>query len=487
MTKDTIIFVDKILDNVHGFIEFTEAEHKIMNLLIFKRLQSIKQLSLVNWVFPGSEHTRFIHSLGVMYIADKIAKQLNLSVRERKIVRLAGLLHDIGHYPLSHVCEFPYKKKMMQFSSQNYCNEINQQILNAIDELDKKQNIEFMIPAKQGHHEEIGSLVIKNNKEIKNIIIEECGEDSIEIICDMITGNVRNNPNTGLLVQILHSELDADGIDYMLRDSVFSGTTFGNFEVEQLIQCMTVRKYNDKPILCILPKGISAADQYLINKFFFYSQVVFNKHTIALEWMAEQIVSWMQENSTYFPSKKDLRTNWIKNNQSEKFLDFTDNFFWTSIRNIVENPARQTFPQHIIFLCEKLLHHQELSFIDNSEYKIVSNDYLKISEFMKSSKFYKDDSNLDDKVTILSIREMTKHIPYYKYMSLLKIPEETNDALSNTEFETYKINMNTLRLMDGICVEDSNDLHLLCDDKRSLMQQMCDTKLVIMRSYEFMK
>ena len=73
MSGNKIEFIDKILDNVHGFIPFTKAEDDIMRLLLFKRLQSIKQLSLVNWVFPGSEHTRFIHSLGVMHIADKIA------------------------------------------------------------------------------------------------------------------------------------------------------------------------------------------------------------------------------------------------------------------------------------------------------------------------------------------------------------------------------------------------------------------------------
>lgn len=70
---DEITFVGQILDNVHGFIPYTASEEAIMNTQLFKRLQSIKQLSVVNWVFPGSEHTRFIHSLGVMHIADKIA------------------------------------------------------------------------------------------------------------------------------------------------------------------------------------------------------------------------------------------------------------------------------------------------------------------------------------------------------------------------------------------------------------------------------
>ena len=79
MSETEIKFVGRVLDNVHGFIYYTEAEEKIMQTALFKRLQSIKQLSIVNWIFPGSEHTRYIHSLGVMYIADKIAVKLNLS------------------------------------------------------------------------------------------------------------------------------------------------------------------------------------------------------------------------------------------------------------------------------------------------------------------------------------------------------------------------------------------------------------------------
>ena len=72
MDENAIKFVGRILDNVHGFIYYTNSEEKIINTLLFKRLQSIKQLSIVNWIFRGSEHTRYIHSLGVIYIADTI-------------------------------------------------------------------------------------------------------------------------------------------------------------------------------------------------------------------------------------------------------------------------------------------------------------------------------------------------------------------------------------------------------------------------------
>ena len=76
---------------------------------------------------------------------------------------------------------------------------------------------------------------------------------SINLICDMIVGSVTREGVNPILVQILHSELDADGIDYLLRDSTFSGTSFGGFELEQLISNFEVGYYNDKPILCINP------------------------------------------------------------------------------------------------------------------------------------------------------------------------------------------------------------------------------------------
>ena len=83
------------------------------------------------------------------------------------------------------------------------------------------------------HHEAIGALVIRSNKEIRKIIIEECeNEYAPDIIADIITGNVERAETDPLLVQIIHSELDADGIDYLMRDATFSGTSFGSFEID---------------------------------------------------------------------------------------------------------------------------------------------------------------------------------------------------------------------------------------------------------------
>ena len=115
MCVEEIRFVDKILDNVHGFIYYTEAESEIINMMLFKRLQSIKQLSIANWVFPGSEHTRFIHSLGVMYIGDKIASGLIYHHVKEKLCGLLACYMILGiiRYPM--FVSFRTKRARMSF------------------------------------------------------------------------------------------------------------------------------------------------------------------------------------------------------------------------------------------------------------------------------------------------------------------------------------------------------------------------------------
>ena len=184
-----------------------------------------------------------------------------------------------------------------------------------------------MSSSKGYHHECIGADIVRNIKSIKDIVVNECGATAPEIIADIITGNVERVCANPLLVQIIHSELDADGIDYLMRDAMFSGTSFGTFELDQLIGCMEKANFCGKDILCISPKGIAAADQYLINKFFSYSQIVCKKHISITEWMAEQIVNWMQKNNAYFP-KNSILKEWVTSDKFEnKYIEFTDNFF----------------------------------------------------------------------------------------------------------------------------------------------------------------
>lgn len=483
MEKEEIKFVGQVLDNVHGFINYTEAEKAIMDTQLFKRLQSIKQLSVVNWVFPGSEHTRFIHSLGVMHLADKMAISLNLSIRERKILRLAGLLHDIGHYPLSHVCEMPYKNPMSleELPDVELCCNLNKKIQEMIDSFSIKKNATYMEKSIGFHHEVIGSLIVCNNKEIKDIIVEACNDERAPgIIADIIIGNIERKDVDPLLVQIIHSELDADGLDYLMRDATFSGTSFGSFEVDQLIRCLTYGEKNGKKILCIVPKGIAAADQYLINKFFSYSQVVFNKHITISEWMAECVIDWMQKHQAVFPSRDELK-NWVEKDDAQ-YLGFTDNMFWLALDQIINNQLSDLVPHYIKVFCKHLLLHSEPNFIKTSELRFIGNRSKKAIKKLKKTDIYTNADLLSQCITIFNKRCMTKQIPYKIFEKACKeIKKQNNEKLTEADIS----NMRLSRLMECISVKDNDDIHLLCDDQRSLMKNMYNSTLVILRSYQF--
>lgn len=482
---EEIKFVGQVLDNVHGFIPYTAAEKKIMETQLFKRLQSIKQLNVVNWVFPGSEHTRFIHSLGVMHIADKMAISLGLTTKERKILRLAGLLHDIGHYPLSHVCEAPYHKPMTleELPDSDFCHCLNQHIRDKIDGFSIEPKLMLMSKSTGRHHEAIGALVVCSNTEIRKIIIEECQDEyAPNIIADIIIGNVERTETDPLLVQIIHSELDADGIDYLMRDATFSGTSFGSFEIDQLIRCLTYGEQEGKRILCITPKGIAAADQYLINKFFSYSQVVFNKHITISEWMAECVIDWMQKHHAVFPSGAELE-DWIKKERIE-YLNFTDNMFWSALDQILKNQLCDLVPHYIKVFCKNLLLHNEPKFIKGSEVRFIESNTNDARTLLKKAPIYTDDALMDKRITLLNSRCMTKQVPFDAFCTALNaMKERENDGvLSDDDIANAKLS----RLMECISIkEGDDDVHLLCDDPRSLMRTMYNSTLVMMRSYEF--
>lgn len=112
MADPRLEIVKYINDPVYGGIPITQVELDLIGLPIFQRLRGLRQLACVNYVFPGAEHSRFVHSLGVLYImglmTDHLMKQGTLNEDDAVKMRVAALLHDIGHYPFSHLGESVY-------------------------------------------------------------------------------------------------------------------------------------------------------------------------------------------------------------------------------------------------------------------------------------------------------------------------------------------------------------------------------------------
>ena len=233
-------FVKNIFDNVHGFIPLTQVECDIVNHDLFQRLRNIKQLGLLDYVFPGAVHNRFNHSLGVMHIADKMVvilqkKEHLIESRDtRQIIRLAALLHDIGHYPLSHIIEVPIRKDAKERFRRLPPPEghLEVKILGEETESEDSERIATLTARSSSHtlnhqlhqsindcldyahHERMASIVI-NKSGIKDILLDsgEMDQERINDICRIIAGS-----HSGLEMAIIHSELDADRFDYLLRE-----------------------------------------------------------------------------------------------------------------------------------------------------------------------------------------------------------------------------------------------------------------------------
>lgn len=286
-------------------------------------------------------------------------------------------------------------------------------------------------------------------------------------------------------MQIIHSEFDADGIDYLMRDATFSGTSFGSFEIDQLIRCLTVGEFENKKILCIKPKGIAAADQYLINKFFSYSQVVFNKHIVISEWMAEYVIDWMQKHHAIFPNGKTLES-WAKGSgQSEEYLNFTDNMFWAALSRILYDDLSDLVPHHIKTFCTYLLRHMEPDFLD--EKRIITSDEAEAKSLLKSSEIAKNEDVRCQRIAILSKKRMTNQMPIEEFRALLQERNCKHEEATPADI-SYLPSPEASRLMECFSVKEADgSIHLLCDDDRSLMRQMYACTLVILREYQFPK
>lgn len=230
----------EVRDPLYGLIDYDTIEEKIINSRIFQRLRKIKQLALASYVYPSAHHTRFEHSLGVMHLSGKVATYFNLDEECKKIIRLAGLLHDIGHGPFSHVSE---------------------------NVLEKYVDRDILIKYKADNaHELLSIILIQQNDEIKNIISKE------EI--QKITSLLQVDDKRSIEHDIISGPLDVDKIDYLLRDGYFAGVKYGTFDLEKVIESLIkVEISREETQVGINQEGIYSVEQLLLAKYHMNVQV----------------------------------------------------------------------------------------------------------------------------------------------------------------------------------------------------------------------
>lgn len=260
-------------DPIHGFIEVSELELKIIDSVPFQRLRNIKQLATTYLVYPGAEHTRFGHSLGVMHLATKAFsvalenykktndKALFDEVRTewyKQILRLIALTHDLGHAPFSHASEALFDKGIEH-------EDFTKKILFETEIAQYIQNISNEFRARFGVGE-----VFNITSELLWLIY---GEKNPELDAQYIM------PDFKFLKSFMDSELDCDKMDYLLRDSYYCGVNYGKYDLNRLLSSLNVYRREDHNImqLAIERGGIHAFEEFVIARYFMFIQVYYHK------------------------------------------------------------------------------------------------------------------------------------------------------------------------------------------------------------------
>jgi len=311
-----------IYDNIYGFIGLTELESTLIDLPHFQRLRHISQLGTVNYVFPSAEHTRFSHSIGVLHMMDRIliqAAREHLTIADIEKLRLAALLHDIGHYPYSHEIEQVYKKHLKH------------------DVFEKGVLIKNGKEVFDGHHERLGEYIIQNVPKIRDTINDYFAEvhavEKVENqnVSDEI-GQIINGAHKNVLFnQLMHSELDADRLDYLLRDSEFTGASYGLFDIDQLLRHIIIQRTPEGLLFAINKKGSQAVTNYILSRYFMMSLILSNKAIASFEIMMQSIFELLIDEHMYDDMELYSYENILKTSITNDFIKFTDEYVYNRI------------------------------------------------------------------------------------------------------------------------------------------------------------
>ncbi|MCX6769176.1 MAG: HD domain-containing protein [Candidatus Micrarchaeota archaeon] len=234
----------KIRDPIHGTIRLSEIEEELLDSRQMQRLRNIRQLAMAHLVYPGANHTRFEHSIGTLFLADKICTEMGLLKSKADKVRAAALLHDVGHVAFSHEAE-------------------------------------FVLAPRIGDHEKIGREIMKRG-EIAEILGEEFDPGEIAALAHTPMG------------QIITSDIGADRMDYLLRDSHYTGVAYGAIDAERICGSVALSKNG----MVLEDGGLEAAESLLMARFAMFSTVYLHKTVRIASRMLQQAIALALEDGT---------------------------------------------------------------------------------------------------------------------------------------------------------------------------------------------
>ena len=236
-------------DPVHGLIELRGDDRPIAEILetrVLQRLRRIKQMGMAWLVYPGAEHSRFSHALGALHIAQRVTRQLRLEPELALDVKVAAMIHDIGHGPLSHAWEHVFPG----------CD-----------------------------HESWGARIAAEDEQLAGAL-----EALSPGLAARMVGFWHKTYRPAFARKLVSSQLDVDRLDYLLRDGHYSGAGYATYDLDWILHALAVEEVragdeDPRDLVVDYRRGMYAVEQYLFARSYMYAQVYHHKTVRAAEWM----------------------------------------------------------------------------------------------------------------------------------------------------------------------------------------------------------
>lgn len=313
----------RIRDPIHGTITVSDDEKPVIDSGFYQRLRNVRQLGFGDLAFPGATHTRHAHSLGAMHVAsrlfDAVASRSGLSdaVKERfrAAVRLAVLCHDLGHMPLSHASESIAPARAL-----------------------------LKLPAWTGDdagqatHEDFTAKLLLDSS-LTPVIAKTYARHGItpELIAGLVIGRLPASVEgfrdggldwTPLLRALVSGELDADRMDYLQRDSFYTGVNYGRYDVDWILQNLTCAERDGRAVLALSKAAVFAFEDFLLSRYHMFLSVYYHHTSVSFDWMLRR---YYEESPGEFEVPAD----------PEAFLGCDDVALWWTLRRSKSEWARR--------------------------------------------------------------------------------------------------------------------------------------------------
>ncbi len=399
------IKVKIINDPVYGFLRFPEPEViKVIDHRWFQRLRNIKQMGLAHLVYPGAVHTRLAHSLGACHLMGKAldelkTKDITPDKDEYMAARLAALLHDIGHGPFSHSLE------------------------NTLVGV---------------HHETMSRLIMKRmNEEMGGLL-----EKAIQVFDNSLTSSPSGAGGLKYLHQLVSSQMDVDRMDYLNRDSFYTGVSEGVIGYDRILQMLSVRDNE----LVVEEKGVHSVEKFIIARRLMYWQVYLHKTVLGAEMLLINILTRAKELArdgqhlfatpalNYFLYKDLTEADFINDPlHLEKYLELDDNDVMASIK------VWQTHDDKILSTLCKMLNLRKL-------YKVLLSSESLASILVDKKRIAKNMLGLnDEELRYFVFTGITSNSTYNINDELIKIETKSGVIKNITEIDDSLVNQTLAR------------------------------------------